>query len=203
MQHKDIPDSELHEVKGASAASAGQLLVAQGNGTAEFETPEFTTTRFGWWAYNDTATTSSPIALTTIGTEYQLTNNGLGANTNITYGLPGVTNIFNTSTNYFDFSNLSVGDAVDIRVDISLTTSTANTVVELLLEAGIGATPYKLTFGRSYIKTAGTNSIIIPALMYIGSNLTKNNPARLLMKSDTTGATVVVNGWYVRAMTNG
>jgi hypothetical protein len=38
MQHKTIPDAELHEVKGAASATTGQILEAQGDGTAEFVT---------------------------------------------------------------------------------------------------------------------------------------------------------------------
>jgi hypothetical protein len=36
IQHKDIPDSELHETKGAAAASVSQLLVADGLGGSLF-----------------------------------------------------------------------------------------------------------------------------------------------------------------------
>jgi len=38
MQHKDIPDANLHETKGAATATSGQFLVAQGDGTAQFKT---------------------------------------------------------------------------------------------------------------------------------------------------------------------
>lgn len=41
MQHKDIPDANLHETKGAASATLGQFLVAQGDGTAEFQTKLF------------------------------------------------------------------------------------------------------------------------------------------------------------------
>lgn len=203
MQHKDIVDSELHQVKGAASATLGQILIAQGDGTAEFENSPYSATKFGFWDYNDTATQTTPIALSVAGTEYQLTNNGLGVNSTTVFKLPGVDNVFNTSTNYFDFTDLSIGDTVDMRVDLSVTTTGANNVLELLLELGIGVAPFKLSFASLYVKTASTTNIVITCPFYIGSALTRDNPARLLMKNDSTGATVKVNGWYVRVLTNG
>lgn len=203
IQHRDIPDAQLHQAKGSSTASAGQLLTANGDGTSTFQTPTFTTTLAGFWDYNDTATTSTPIALTTPGTEYQLTNNGLGVNTYLAARLPSLLNIFNTSTNYFSFIGLSVGDMLDIRVDLEVTSTNANTIVDIVLELGIGATPYKLTVDRQYLKSSGTHKIVSSLPFYIGNFNTLDNPARLLMKSDTAGASVKVNGWYVRAITNG
>lgn len=37
MEHKDIADAQRHEAKGASTAAAGQVLVANGDGTTSFE----------------------------------------------------------------------------------------------------------------------------------------------------------------------
>ena len=149
IQHKNIPDSGLHETKGAATASVGQILTATGSGTATFQTPTFTRGRYGFVDYSDTATATTPIPLTTINTSYQLTNNGLGAQTLTTYVIPGTGTWWNTSTNYFDFSSLSLGDTVQIRADVEITTTSANSVVTLDLELGIGGTPYKLTLSDS------------------------------------------------------
>lgn len=203
VQHRDIPDAQLHEVKGAASASAGQLLTATGAGTATFQTPGFTSAAMGFWDYNDTATVSTPIALNVPGTEYQLTNNGLGANTNTTFRLPSLTDIFNTSTNYFSFIGLQLGDTVDVRMDLEVVSSSANTVVETVMELGIGGSAYKLNIDRQYLKSAGTHKIVSTFSFYLGNSNTLDNPARILMKSDTAGATVKVNGWYVRVVTNG
>lgn len=203
VQHKDIPEAQLHEAKGSSTASAGQILTATGTGTSTFVTPTFTTTKMGWWDYNDTATATTPIALSVAGTEYQLTNNGLGSFTNIAYALPGGPAIWNTATNYFNFTGLTVGDVVSTRIDIQVTTASANNVVDVLIEAGIGGTSYKLKVGTFYFKSAGTYQIVFPASLYIGDANTKNNPARILAKNDTTGSTVRVNGWFTQVITNG
>ena len=36
MEHKDIPDAQLHQIKGAASASSGQVPIATGSGTATF-----------------------------------------------------------------------------------------------------------------------------------------------------------------------
>ena len=203
IQHKDIPDANLHEVKGAASASIGQILTATGAGTATFQTSAFTTTSQGFWDYNDTGTASAPIALSLAGVDYQLTNNGLGANTLKTYKLGSITDIYNVSTNYFDFSPLKLGDTVDIRVDVEVTTASANNVVDIGIEMSVGATPYKLYTTSRYLKTAGTYKIVCVIPVYIGNTNAKNYPARIIAKCDSTGAVLKVNGWYTRVITNG
>lgn len=39
MEHKDIPDNQLHEVKGAAGATAGNILTSNGDGTTSFLPP--------------------------------------------------------------------------------------------------------------------------------------------------------------------
>ena len=36
MEHKDIPDAQLHQIKGAASAPSGQVPIATGSGTAAF-----------------------------------------------------------------------------------------------------------------------------------------------------------------------
>ena len=203
VEHVSITDPNIHEAKGASTATSGQILTANGSGQALFVTPTFTSVDMGWYDYNDTATTGTPIALTAAGTYYDLTNNGLGVNTQIGYGLSGVTNLWNTSTNRFDFTNLAVGDTVDLRVDLTYTTASVNTAIDIVLEIGVGqpeAFLIPLLISNNF-KTAGTHRVIAEKPFYIGSSLTKDNPARVRAKADGTGSTVIVNGWFARVIT--
>lgn len=199
MEHKDIPDAYLHEVKGAASATAGKVLTATGLGTATFQTPTvYSNVEIGWYDYNDLATTSSPIALSVAGTYYDLTNDKAGAYTQIAYGLVGVTDIWNSGTSRFDWSGLTVGDVLCMRVDLTVTTGSANTAIDLALEMAIGDA---LNFDipvviQKNFKTAGTYRVIGEVSFYIGSTAVKNSPAKLKIKADSTGASVVVNGWY-------
>ena len=207
IQHKDIPEAQLHEVKGASTSTVGQVLTSTG-GAATFQTPSTApaagTVSQGVYDYNDLATTSTPIPLTVAGTWYDLTNDGAGAFTNKTYALAGLTDIWNVSTNQFEWNNgtlLSLGDTVDIRVDIDIITTGSNKAVEVAIELGIGGAPYKLpVIPLENFKTAGTYHDVRIMSIYLGDTNTLNFPAKLEAKADGTGVSVIVNGWYIRPL---
>ena len=204
IQHRNIPEAQLHEVKGASTSTVGQVLTSTG-GAATFQTPSTApaagTVSQGVYDYNDLATTSAPISLTSANTQYQMTNDGLGSFTNKIYTLPGVSDLWDSSTNRFDFSGLSLGDTVDIRVDFSVTTITTNTVIDFALELGLGSSPYQVeVMSPVNFKSAQTYSMVHWQGIYMGDNNTLQNPARLLARADKTGVSVVVNGWYVRPL---
>lgn len=197
VEHKDIPNSDLHEAKGASSASSGSFLRGNGDGTATFQSIN---DLVGWWNYDDDATSSSPIDLTAADTRYTLTNDTLGANTITNQGLTGVT-IWDESTDRLDFSNLSVGDMYMIRSDVVINNSGANGLftLELELAEGTGSSFY-LPMNQLYVKSAGDVRWITTYMGFVGSTTVRDNPARITMQSDTTGDTVEVNGWYITAM---
>ena len=64
MEHVDIPDSERHELKGASTASSGQVPKADGEGGTSFESLSLSTSDF----LNASTTTSQLITAGTIAT---------------------------------------------------------------------------------------------------------------------------------------
>lgn len=196
IQHKNIPEAQLHEVKGASSASAGQILVADGAGSSQFVTPA---TIMGWWDYNDLATATTPINLTLASTDYPMTNDGAGPFTNLTYALDGAPNIWNTSTGVFDFSVLELGDTVGMRIDLEITTSGANHEVIVALELAQGGSPYKILWDSFVAKSAGVYRTTTYNKIYMGDNNTLNNPAQIVVQSDSTGDSVKVNGWFVEA----
>lgn len=160
-------------------------------------------TRMGFVDYNDLATTSAPIALTTPGTFYPLTNDEAGSATNKTYAIPGLADLWDESSNSFDFSPLSLGDVVTIRYDVEVTTTGANREVELDIVLGIGGSSYSLAVDREYFKTAGTYSYSGVTFIYMGNSNTKDNPARFEIMSDSAGTTVTVNGWAVKTELGG
>lgn len=197
VQHRNIPEAQLHEAKGASTATDGSFLRGNGDGTATFQALN---DHMGWWNIDDSVTSGSPIALTAADTRYTLTNSAGGTNTITTYALSGV-DIWDESTDRFDFSDLDVGDTVDFRIDLEIDNSGANGVFTLEIELGEGSgSSFYLPINSVYYKSAGTFNWISTYSIFMGSSLTKDNPARLTLSSDSTGDTVVVNGWYVRAI---
>lgn len=199
--HSLLTDSDgLHEPKGTAAALSGQVYVADGAGSGTWAALSIPS--IGWWDYNDLTTAGTPIALTS-GVASELTNDGAGSFTNKAYALDGVADVWDNGTNRFDFANLTVGDTIDIRIDLSLVASAANDDFSLDMELGIGGSPYTLNLGKVTYKSAGTYQYVTYSGIYIGDTNTLNNPARLTVTSDTTGDSVTVNGWYVRVIKRG
>lgn len=207
IQHEDIPEAKLHEAKGASTSTAGQVLTSTG-GAAAFATPvpSAGTTSQGVYDYNDLTTATTPIALTLAGTRYKLTNDMAGAFTNTTYSLPGLDDIWvASSSNHFDWTDgtkLALGDTVDIRFDIEYTTGTNNTEISLDLDLGVGdAGAYTLpVIDVVNVATAGVKRVLIEFSIYMGDSTTLNFPAEVYAKASRTGAVVKVNGWFVRVI---
>jgi hypothetical protein len=154
---------------------------------------------FGYADYNDTATAIAPIAVPTGLVETPLTNNGLGARTSEAYLPDGVSSLWNAGTGFFDLSSLGLGATVDIRLDVTVTTTTPNQSVNIGMNLDIGGSPYNIPFITREYKSAESHSISVMNGIYIGNSGTMLNPAQLVIKSDAA-ATVVVNGWYVRVI---
>ncbi|QHB39802.1 hypothetical protein mumin63_gp061 [Flavobacterium phage vB_FspS_mumin6-3] len=148
----------------------------------------------GTWDYANTLTAQS-----FVDTAIYLENNGLGAFTNKTYKISGIEDIFDTSSNQFDFSLLDLGDRVDVRLDLSITTTSSNQSVKASIELGIGDTPYEVSFLDRDYKAIGTYNITISNWIYIGNEMTKDMPAKVKFFSDDN-ATILVNGWAVNVI---
>jgi len=147
----------------------------------------------GFFDYNHSGTTQAY----TSG-NMKVLNDGAGAYTTSLYAPFGITDLLNTTTNQFDFSGLSLGDEVMLRIDYIVTTTANNQIVNGFMTFDIGGTPYNLTLGSSYFKVVGTYNIIKVVPFYIGNEGTLNNPAELYFDSDAA-ATLQVNGFYISA----
>jgi hypothetical protein len=124
----------------------------------------------GWADYADVATTGSPIAVSAVPAV--LTNDGLGVDTNTAYlpiGGNGITQLWNTSSNGFDFSDLNVGDMLDIRMDVSVIIASTNTVVDINLVMGSGGSVVVPFISDQNYKATGTFEVIRYMGIYIGS----------------------------------
>ena len=153
----------------------------------------------GFIALEDTFTNGTPLPLVA-NTWKKITNNGLGANTLKTYKPASVNadTVWDTVNNRFVWgSNLILGDMVDIRLDIEITTTTANQIFFLSMFHGVGATEYEIQFASGFYKTAGTYRLAEVTGFYMGNTLTLNNYSEIRIKSDSD-ATVKVNGFYVK-----
>ena len=152
--------------------------------------------RTGLVDYNDLATQSASITLPG-GVFTAMTNDKLGPSTITTYFPEGVTTLFNSTTNQFDFSELSLGDQVFFRFDFIVTTTANNTDVTARFRLGIDD-PNEYTvpiFGPTSYKTAGTRSYGFWSGVYMGDDHTLNDPGAIEIMADKNSS-IVVNGWY-------
>lgn len=186
-----ITDPNLPEPKNISTAAANKVYVSNGSGSGSWLQPY----TIGFEDYNDTGTAQS----LTSGSWVKITNDAAGANTLTTYKLPGKTNIWDTTSNYFDWSTAgyALGDVMQIRFDVSVTTAGTNTNIGLRLKMASTGTPYYLTVLSEIVKAAGTQQFVVIANVYMGNTNTLSNPAEIEMYTDATSTTVSVAGWSI------
>lgn len=158
--------------------------------------------RVGLLDYNDLATATTPINVPSGLVNTKLTNDGLGPFTNKAFTPNGVTDIWDASNNRFDWQDLGLGDLVDIRLDVEVTTSSPNQLVQIDLNLGTGGSSYGIPFASEVIKSAGAHRVTVFNGIYMGDANTLNNFGEFVIRSDGT-ATLVVFGWYCKVLIRG
>lgn len=132
------------------------------------------------------------------GTHTTVLNDGAGAFTNTAFRLPGASPLWDVGTNRFDFTELDLGDTVDIRFALSITSTGANRVFDFGLTLAEGGSAYDLHFGHVYFKSAGTYNIERWIGIYMGDTNTRDNPASFWIQSDGAGDSLTYGGHYSR-----
>jgi len=147
----------------------------------------------GFFDYNNDNTT--PLTLVA-DTEKKLTNDCVGTYTNIDHPTHGVTRLFDPTTNNIVLDELGVGDLIKLRVDINVTTATANQVFKCILRLGIGTTKqFEIIIHEEQIKDTGPHQRTIFTGFYVGSEEVRLALGELVLVSDHAGS-VVVNGFF-------
>ena len=153
----------------------------------------------GFFDYNDLATQTVAISVTA-NTDTKLTNDTLGAYTNINYPPYGVSSLWDATTNRFNFSQLSIGDTIDVRIHLQVTTTTSNQAYRIGAKFGIGsASQFTNVIYSDQIKSTGQHEVSFVAPFYIGEANILNNPAELYINTDAS-ASVKIDGWYIRVL---
>ena len=142
----------------------------------------------------DSATSLIPLPLPA-GVETLLENDGLGEYSSSEFMPESVSNVW--ADNQFDFSELSLGSEVFMRIDLLVTTTFANTDIDLNMLLGGGLVPFTLpVISSKSFKNSGTYQIVETIPFYIGNLNALNGFAQLLITSDKL-ASVLVNGFYL------
>jgi hypothetical protein len=159
--------------------------------------------RIGFIDYNDSFTPGTPLVVTVAGSPVVLTNDGLGANTNKLFKPTGVSELWTPGTSQFDWSDLKLGDMVDIRLDIAVITASVNTEIKVDLHLGTGGSAYTIPFVTEVnFKNTGTHNLNRFNGIYMGDANTLDNGGQFKISTDKD-CTVIVNGWYIKALIRG
>ncbi|NRA81853.1 MAG: hypothetical protein HRU18_26955 [Pseudoalteromonas sp.] len=146
----------------------------------------------GFADYNDSATSSTPIALLS-NNWTTITNDGLGAFSNLN-SLPfGVTTLMDTSTGYIDPRQLNIGDSILIRNDFTVTPKVNNSLLKLRYELGTGLGLYQLEtiVGRLDSGSGvGYRFALKPDFIYMGDSNTRDNYIKIQVSLENDGTLV-------------
>ena len=159
------------------------------------------TLRGGVIDYADLATATTPLAYTGGSGYVNLPNDGAGS---VSYNNApqGVTDIYDTVNDRFDWSDLKLGDMLDSRFDVSVTTGSANQEVLVAINFAVGGTPYRIPLARQQFKVAGTYPMTGNIPFDLGDANTLNNYANFQISSDGN-MNVRVNGWRTQIYIKG
>lgn len=156
----------------------------------------------GFFDYNDLATQSTPLAILS-GVPTDIPNDELGPQTNKLFAPDSVADVWNAGTGRFDWSELNLGDMVDIRIDFTLTTTSNNTEIHIELLLGTGGSAYALPFiPEVNFKNQDAHGLTQYNGIYMGDLNTLDNGGRLQITADKD-CTMVVNGWYCKVIKRG
>jgi len=131
-------------------------------------------------------------------TATQLVNDGEGDFSTNDFAPNGITNVWDSTTNTFDFSEFSLGDQLAVRADLRVETTSSNQKLQVYLLLGEGtSSEYKLFLDREQIKNIETNLIVQEiAFFSIDNEDWRDTPAKIYFLTDDD-AVVTVVGWYV------
>jgi len=196
MAIKEIDD---FDPKTVLIGSEELLLQETGGGTVKKTTiNDLHRLKVGFVDYGDSATIITPITHNGGGAATLLTNDTLAISTNELYLPTGITSLWNSVDNAFDWTELSLGDMVDLRVDLVVTTISPNTELEVYMELAQGAGgAYQIELEDVFYKGTGIHRMVSYTGGYMGDANTLNNPASLYVDS-TNDVSIVVNGWYLK-----
>ena len=187
-----------------SSLVPNKMLVVNPAGTAvvlqdQPEQPEQLLNSVGYFDYNDLITQTTPLnAVANVA--LKLTNDTEGANTSTDQNPYGVSYVWDYTTNQFNFNELEVGDTIDVRIHVHITTTTSNQKVVLSSKLGIGSpSEFINSIYENQFKSSGLHEISVVAPFYMGSTDITDYPAELYLTTDSS-ATVKVDGWYVRIL---
>lgn len=149
----------------------------------------------GFAFYEDTATSTNPINLTS-GTWVDLTNNKAGTGTETTYKPTYITgDLWNSATNTIDLSEVPIGKVILVRNDYDITTGSANTRMDSRLY--FPDTTKSVEFAHDLISASGSEVRYSRTTQFFVSSAIKTSGVKIQVKVDKSGATARVEDFQI------
>lgn len=148
--------------------------------------------KFGVWNYQHDG--GSQAITSSVWTPVE--NDGLGANTITTFALTGV-DIYNLTSQRFDYNDLTLADSIEYRFDGNVTTTSVNQVVVVRLVISFGILNIPLTFIYNTFKTVGTYPLFGSLRSPLLTEAVRTNPSRIEIFSDDA-LTLDLNGYNIQ-----
>ncbi len=146
----------------------------------------------GGYAYYEN--TGSSTVLTDNST-ITLTNDAAGAGTYKNWKNPDITDVWNSTTNRFDFTQLDVGDLVEIRIDVEMSAAGPGREIAMELGIALGTSSEKaIGFGRAETVNTSFTDLSFYRTIFIGSADTRTNPAEIRVRVGSPDITFRVEG---------
>lgn len=188
IQHKDIPDAQLHEPKGVATAVNKAVYKANGSGSGswgkltdlDMDFSDKTKNAFGWNDIADSQYTSASPRSVSGGVRTLLTNNALAAQTDTSrLGI-----IWNTAGSYFQVNDLNALYTVRTQFKCKASaTAGVPYVVKLEVETSNG--PTVISVNDQFIKGGSyENGVSFTSQFYLGSFI-NNTPLKVYITPDT------------------
>lgn len=173
VEHSTLSDPELHEPKGASSASSGEVYVADGAGSGAWTAQTALDSYTGWVQYADsTYTSGSPLAVAS-GVRTKLTNDG--GTEALTSQLP----LDAAGNSMWDTTNskivpISENDGYDFRLNfVADPAGTTDTFIEIELDIG-GAVGVIFKKTVPLAKGGAAQQVVFSAPVYAGDTFFAN-----------------------------
>ena len=160
-------------------------------------------TSVGSLHYADLETQTTPFT-TVANVAKKLNNDALGSLTNIANAPYGISTLWNSVGSFFiDLTQLSIGDLVNLRVDMLITPSAINSQYRVFLKMAIGsAEPWELTLVNSDRKLATEFQINDSVNFDIARQSLINFPSELWIET-SVNTTIKIKGWYFNVIRKG
>lgn len=202
LSENDFTDADKAKLDGIEAGAEVNVQADWGetDPTADsfiLNKPPSLYSAFGYFHYADLDTQTTPLALVA-STPLQLINDTLGAFTNEDQAPYGISGVWDKPADSLDFSQLSIGDAVLFRADLSISTTSVNQNLQLYIKFGIGTpSEYDLLIDSWNEKSVVTFKHFLKDISFsIDNEDWRTAPAKIYILSDHNGS-VKVNGWYI------